>query len=98
MIPCYAMTAQAKQLHDLLRHGDRLAVVSPDGATATFAELDQQTASIAGWLAERTEPGDRVAVVADNSLVRQPHFALRPVVKQNSGEVCEVPGHSAAAS
>ena len=42
--------------------------MSPDGATATFAELDQQTASIAGWLAERTEPGDRVAVVADNSL------------------------------
>ena len=62
------MTDPARRLHDLLRHGDRLAVVSPDGVTATFGELDRQTRSIAGWLSEHTEPGDRVAVVADNSL------------------------------
>jgi acyl-CoA synthetase (AMP-forming)/AMP-acid ligase II len=47
---------------------DGLAVVSPDGGRTTFGELDRQTASIAGWLDERGERGDRIAVVGDNSL------------------------------
>lgn len=46
---------------------ERRAVVAPDGA-ATFAELDAQVRALAAWVAERTAPGDRVAVVADNSL------------------------------
>ena len=46
---------------------DRVAVVAPDG-TATFAELDRMVGALAAWVAERTAPGDRVAVVGDNSL------------------------------
>lgn len=45
----------------------RPAVVTDDGATATFAEFDRQIRGVAGWVAARTSPGDRVAVVADNS-------------------------------
>lgn len=47
---------------------DRPALVSPDGATATFAELDHQIRAVAAWVAERSAPGDRVAVIADNSV------------------------------
>lgn len=45
----------------------RRAVVTDDGTTATFAEFDRQVRGVAGWVAARTAPGDRVAVVADNS-------------------------------
>ncbi|WP_454790477.1 AMP-binding protein [Mycolicibacterium lutetiense] len=45
----------------------RRAVVTDDGTTATFAEFDRQIRGVAGWVAARTAPGDRVAVVADNS-------------------------------
>ncbi|MCG7609914.1 MULTISPECIES: AMP-binding protein [Mycobacterium] len=45
----------------------RQAVLTDDGATATFAEFDRQIHGVAGWIAARTAPGDRVAVVADNS-------------------------------
>ncbi|BBX25443.1 MULTISPECIES: AMP-binding protein [Mycolicibacterium] len=45
----------------------RQAVVGDDGTTATFAEFDRQVRGVAGWVAARTAPGDRVAVVADNS-------------------------------
>ncbi|MEV0673871.1 AMP-binding protein [Mycobacterium sp. NPDC050441] len=45
----------------------RPAVVTDDGTTATFSEFDRQTLGVAGWVAARTAPGDRVAVVADNS-------------------------------
>jgi acyl-CoA synthetase (AMP-forming)/AMP-acid ligase II len=43
-------------------------VVAPDGASVTFGELDRQTAALAGWLGDRGERGDRIAVVADNGL------------------------------
>ena len=46
---------------------ERPAVVTDDGVTATFAEFDRQIRGVAGWVADRTAPGDRVAVVADNS-------------------------------
>jgi len=45
---------------------DRRAVIGPDGDEVTFAEFDRQIASIAAWVSERTQRGDRVAVVADN--------------------------------
>jgi acyl-CoA synthetase (AMP-forming)/AMP-acid ligase II len=45
----------------------RLAVISPDSAKITFAELDQQGRSVAGWVAQNSARGDRVAIVADNS-------------------------------
>ncbi len=62
----------AELLHEVVaeaaaRDPERVAVVAPDG-TATFAELDRMVAALAGWVVERTAPGDRVAVVADNSL------------------------------
>ncbi|HTM85098.1 MAG TPA: AMP-binding protein [Mycobacterium sp.] len=46
---------------------DRLAVVSDDGTSWTFAEFDRRISCVAAWIAARTDPGDRVAVVADNS-------------------------------
>lgn len=46
---------------------ERPAVVTDDGTTVTFADFDRQIRGVAGWIAARTAPGDRVAVVADNS-------------------------------
>jgi acyl-CoA synthetase (AMP-forming)/AMP-acid ligase II len=57
-----------RRLHDLLVPSDGLAVVSPSGGRTTFGELERQTAAIAGWLGDRGERGDRVAIVADNGL------------------------------
>lgn len=59
-------------LHELISAAaagapQRRAVVTDDGTTATFAEFDHQIRGVAGWVAARTAPGDRVAVVADNS-------------------------------
>ena len=66
------MAAVAELLHEVVAEaavGDpgRVAVVAPDGV-ATFAELDRTVAALTVWVAGRTAPGDRVAVVADNSL------------------------------
>ncbi len=68
------MTAEprAETLHGLLaqsaaRVPGRLAVVAPGHSPITFAELDEQTRSIAGWLDGCSDVGDRVAVVGDNS-------------------------------
>lgn len=62
----------ADLLHELLEDAarvapDRRAVVAPDGK-ATFGELDVAVRALTAWVSERTAPGDRVAVVADNSL------------------------------
>ena len=59
-------------LHELISGAaadapQRRAMVADDGTTATFAEFDRQIRGVAGWVAARTAPGDRVAVVADNS-------------------------------
>ncbi|EJZ07146.1 feruloyl-CoA synthetase, partial [Mycolicibacterium fortuitum subsp. fortuitum DSM 46621 = ATCC 6841 = JCM 6387] len=59
-------------LHELISAAadaapQRPAVVTDSGSTATFAEFDRQIRGVAGWVADRTAPGDRVAVVADNS-------------------------------
>lgn len=63
---------RALLLHDLVVDAaaaapTRLAVISPDSAKITFAELDQQGRSVAGWVAQNSARGDRVAIVADNS-------------------------------
>ena len=42
--------------------------VSVDGAALTHAELDEQAARVAGWLAGRVRPGDRVLLAAGSSL------------------------------
>lgn len=59
-------------LHELISAAataapERPAVVTDDGTTATFVEFDRQIRGVASWVAARTAPGDRVAVVADNS-------------------------------
>lgn len=45
----------------------RPAVVGPDGAVSTFAEFDAQVRAVAAWVGAHSDPGDRVAVIADNS-------------------------------
>lgn len=45
---------------------DRRAIITPDGAGITFEEFDRQIRAVAGWVGERTQRGDRVAVIADN--------------------------------
>lgn len=59
-------------LHDLVTSAaaadpQRPAVIGPDGVPISFAEFDRQIRSVAGWVAHHSAPGDRVAVVADNS-------------------------------
>lgn len=46
---------------------DRPAIIGPDGTAIGFAQFDDQIRATAGWVAARSQPGDRVAVVADNS-------------------------------
>lgn len=49
---------------------DAPAVVDPDGKDVTYALLRERAASVAAFLDERTEPGDRVAVLMlDNPTV-----------------------------
>ncbi len=57
-------------LHELISQApvpDRPALIGDDGTTTTFAKFERQTRSVAAWITARTRPGDRVAVVADNS-------------------------------
>jgi acyl-CoA synthetase (AMP-forming)/AMP-acid ligase II len=49
------------------RSGDRLAV-AVDGHGVTHAALDADAARVAGWLAGRIDPGDRVLLAAGTSL------------------------------
>ncbi|MHC9295846.1 AMP-binding protein [Mycobacterium sp. LTG2003] len=58
-------------LHDLIAEAarsapERPALITDDGATTVFAEFDRQVRCVAAWIAARTDPGDRVAVIADN--------------------------------
>lgn len=60
-------------IHDLITSAARVApgraaLIAEDGATTTFAEFDRLVRAASGWVAERTSPGDRVAVIADNSV------------------------------
>lgn len=51
-------------------HPDEAAVLNPDGEDVTYAELREQAARVAGFLEDRTEPGDRIAAhMLDNSTV-----------------------------
>jgi len=45
---------------------DRPAIIAEDGTVITFAQFDRSITAVAGWIASRTTPGDRVAVIADN--------------------------------
>lgn len=46
----------------------RRAAVIDDTTSVNFAELEQYSLALAGAVAARTDPGDRVAVVADNGV------------------------------
>lgn len=57
-------------LHELISRAstpDRPALIGDDGTPTTYAEFDRQIRCVAAWVTARTVPGDRVAVVADNS-------------------------------
>ncbi|MGH3226826.1 MAG: AMP-binding protein, partial [Streptosporangiaceae bacterium] len=81
---------------------DRVAV-SVDGETATHAELDAAAARVAGWLARRIRPGDRVLLAAGSSVGFVGCYlgALRAgavVVLANPGYTAAELGHIAADS
>jgi acyl-CoA synthetase (AMP-forming)/AMP-acid ligase II len=77
--------------------------VSVDGEPVTHAELDDATARVAGWLARRVQPGDRVLLAAAASVgfVRCYLGALRAgavVVLANPGFTTAELGHLVADS
>ncbi|MBI3224235.1 MAG: AMP-binding protein [Mycolicibacterium cosmeticum] len=45
----------------------RAAVIGPDGTAISFAQFDAQIRATAAWVVARSVPGDRIAVIADNS-------------------------------
>jgi acyl-CoA synthetase (AMP-forming)/AMP-acid ligase II len=62
-----ARTIPALAAESARRAGGRLAV-AVDGEGVTHAELDADAARVAGWLAGRIRPGDRVLLAAGTSL------------------------------
>jgi len=46
---------------------DRAALIAADGTAVSFAQFDSQVRERASWITERSRPGDRIAVLADNS-------------------------------
>ena len=75
-------------IHDLIGAAaatapHRPALIAEDGATTTFTEFDRQIAGIAAWIAGRSRPGDRIAVIADNS----PEYARLYYAVPRSGRV-----------
>jgi acyl-CoA synthetase (AMP-forming)/AMP-acid ligase II len=77
--------------------------VAVDGRAVTHAELDAAAARVAGWLARRIRPGDRVLLAAGSSagFVRCYLGALRAgavVVLANPGYTAAELGHLAADS
>ncbi|TFV57347.1 AMP-dependent synthetase [Mycobacterium sp. PS03-16] len=60
-------------LPDLVSHGagahpDRVAVIGPDGVAVTFGRFDRMVRSVAAWISVHSDPGDRIAIVGDNSV------------------------------
>ncbi|MCK0173959.1 AMP-binding protein [Mycolicibacterium sp. F2034L] len=60
-------------LHDLVSAAaatdpERAAVIGPDGSARTFADFDRDIRAVAAWVCAHSSPGDRVAVIGDNSL------------------------------
>ncbi len=60
------------RIHDLVTAAagvapDRAALISADGTAVSFAQFDSQVRERASWITDRSRPGDRIAVLADNS-------------------------------
>ncbi|MHA3022886.1 AMP-binding protein [Mycobacterium sp. BMJ-28] len=58
-------------LHELITAAaadapDRPAIIAPDGTAIGFGQFDVQIRATAAWVAARSRPGDRIAVIADN--------------------------------
>ena len=59
-------------IHDLVAAAaggapDRPALITADGTVVSFAQFDSQIRERASWITDRSRPGDRIAVLADNS-------------------------------
>lgn len=62
---------------------DRAAVIGADGESISFAQFDSQVRRFASWVAAHSAPGDRIAVVADNS----PDYARLYYAVPRSGRI-----------
>ena len=59
-------------IHDLVTAAagvapDRAALISADGTEVSFAQFESEVRERASWITDRSRPGDRIAVLADNS-------------------------------
>ena len=59
-------------IHDLVTAAtvaapERAALISPDGTAISFAQFESRVRERASWIIDRSRPGDRIAVLADNS-------------------------------
>jgi len=63
------MTSLATNLANSARQNPRRPAVRLDDAVMTYADLDDRTARVAGWLRRRgVEPGDRIGIMLPNVL------------------------------
>lgn len=62
---------------------DRAAVIGADGTSISFAQFDVEIRRAAAWVAARSRPGDRIAVIADNS----PDYARLYYAVPRSGRI-----------
>ncbi len=62
---------------------ERAAVIGVDGESISFAQFDSQIGRLASWVAAHSAPGERIAVIADNS----PDYARLYYAVPRSGRV-----------
>jgi acyl-CoA synthetase (AMP-forming)/AMP-acid ligase II len=82
------MMVRPNRIHELVSTAatavpDRPAIIAEDGTVTTFAQFDRVIGAVAGWVAARTGPGDRIAVIADNS----PNYALLYYAVPRAGRI-----------
>lgn len=75
-------------IHDLVTAAatvapDRAALIAADGTEVSFAQFDSQVRERASWITDHSRPGDRVAVLADNS----PDYARLYYAVPRSGRI-----------
>lgn len=69
MLPAMGLHVGRLLTENARRHGERPALVDGiAGTVTTFAELDARAASMAGAIARRVAPGDRVLLCAESSV------------------------------
>lgn len=75
-------------IHDLVTAAagvapDRAALIAANGTVISFAQFDSQLCERASWITDRSLPGDRIAVLADNS----PDYARLYYAVPRSGRI-----------